>query len=215
MPRYFLSPRASRANKSAPALAALVTLAALGLGACGGSDPPPPEDPASVELPPAGGEGSKTAGAGTSAASAPTSAPEASAKPAEPPPEPAAKGGEAPGSPATLPAPEPRKPPAPPVAAPAEFEGTLSARKGSVLIINTTGGAPPTGAKGALFRFFEQKIGPFNTSGWLGIADVTVKDVDAGKVQLSLDAEKSIMHVNGKKVDHFTAGTRVKLELTK
>jgi len=42
-----------------------------------------------------------------------------------------------------------------------------------------------------------------------------VKGAKNGKIRLDLVAEKSIIMVNGKKVDHFTSGNDIKLELTK
>jgi hypothetical protein len=96
-------------------------------------------------------------------------------------------------------------------------EGSIASRKGSLLVVTTAAGAkaPVVGAKGSLFRYFEQQVGPFNTTGWLGIADVTVKGAKDGRLELTIDAEKSDIVVNGKKVNHFEAGIRVKLEPAK
>src|SRR5262249_37395355 len=98
---------------------------------------------------------------------------------------------------------------------PTELEGTLVSRNGSLLVIDAAGAAPSSGAKGVLYRYFEQEIGPLHTSGWLGIADVTVKDAKGSKIRLNLVAEKSIIMLNGKKVNHFESGNKVKLELSK
>ena len=146
----------------------------------------------------------------------PSPAPEASAAApqAEPPPEVAPSEPLKPAEP-VKPA-EPAKP-ASPTSTGGEVEGTIASRNGSVLVVTPAAGAksPAAGAKGNLFRFFEQQLGPFNTTGWLGIADVTVKGAKAGRLELTIDAEKSEIVVNGKKVNHFEAGNRVKLELAK
>lgn len=201
-----------------PRLGLVVCILSMTLGSlvgCGGSDLPPPEDPASVDTsapvapgePSSAGDASKPSGepSGAGAVPAPPSEKEGQ-KPAAPP-EPA---GEA-------------EPAAPPTSSPAAsaptgggVEGTIASRKGSVVVINTSkSSAPGAGSKGSLFRYFEQKVGPFNTSGWLGIADVTVKTANEGRLELTIDAEKSVIVVDGKKVDHFAAGNRVKLELAK
>ncbi len=185
-------------------------LIALGsLAGCGGSEAPPPEDPASVDVPPPRSD----------APSDPAGAPKPSGNPA---------GAGAPGDfqrPSEIeqrptdPVASPPLPPKtaepappPPSAVEAVVEGTIASRKGTVLLLNTTGAGPASGSKWSLYRYFEQKVGPFNTTGWLGIADVTVKGEKAGRLELTIDAERSVIMVDGKKVDHFAAGNRVKLE---
>ena len=76
------------------------------------------------------------------------------------------------------------------------------------------GGAPTPGpgTKATLYLHFEQQLGPLRTTGWLGIAEVTVKETKGSKVYLNLVAEKSTIVLNGKKVNHFVAGNSVKLE---
>lgn len=100
----------------------------------------------------------------------------------------------------------------------APVEGKLVSRVGSTIVIDlgraSSGAAPSAGQKGVLYRFFEQDIGPIHTTGWLGIADVTVKDVKGSKIRLDLVAEKSVIMLNGKKVNHFESGNQVKLEIT-
>jgi hypothetical protein len=72
---------------------------------------------------------------------------------------------------------------------------------------------PAVGAKGSLLKRFEQQLGPIKATGWLGIADVTVKKAFGRRLVLTMTAEKSSIVVNGEKVDHFTSGSQVKLEL--
>lgn len=204
---------ARRSRSFAGLYVALVVGALVG---CGGSEPVPPSDPVSVdpappdtaapaptadkaaEAPNATGISSDPAGAGSPASSAADK--KEDDKAATPPPEPA-KTADPPAGQAS--------------AAGGEVEGTIASRKGSILIINTKGAPPAAGAKGSLLRYFEQKVGPFNTSGWLGIADVTVKSASGDRIELTINAEKSVIVVDGKKVDHFAAGNRVKIELTK
>jgi outer membrane biosynthesis protein TonB len=181
--------------------ATLSIAAALSLlaAACGGDIPPPtaPEPP-----PPA----PPTAAPEATPPPPPTAAPVATAAPtAEPtakPAEPAAKAPEAPAKAAAQPE-------------AAALEGTLASRTGKTVVIEAAG-SPTAGAKGALYVHFEQELPLLGkTQGWLGVADVTVKDVKGGKITLTVDQEKSKMTVNGKKVDHFKKGNRVKLELAK
>lgn len=174
----------------------LSALAALSLSVAGcGGDIPAPEAP--TEPPPA----AVPAPAPSAAPAAATAEPEAAAKPPEPP----AK--------AEPPPPPPEKA-APPPEAPA-MEGKLASRAGKAVVIEASG-APAAGAKGKLYTHFEQDLPLLgHTSGWLGIADVTVKGAKAGKITLTIDAETSNIKVNGKKVDHFKKGNQVKLELAK
>lgn len=170
----------------------LSTLTALGLSLSGcGGDIPPPEAP--KEPPPAAAPSATPAAA--------TAEPEAAAKPPEPP----AK--------AEPPPPPPEKAAPPPEAA--AIEGKLASRAGKAVVIDAPG-SPAAGAKGKLYTHFEQDLPLLgHTSGWLGIADVTVKGVKAGKITLTINAETSNINVNGKKVDHFKKGNQVKLELAK
>jgi hypothetical protein len=192
-------------------IAAGTLVGGVGGAGCGGSDAPPPEDPTSVDTSPRPVGDAPPPTGGTSTADAPKPRGDEPAGSGAPP----ASQSE---TPAASPTPEPAKtaePAAPPPSVVgSQVEGTIASRKGTVLVINTTGGgsAPAAGSKWSLFRYFEQKVGPFNTTGWLGIADVTVKGANGGRLELTIDAEKSEIMVNGKKVNHFAAGIRVKLE---
>lgn len=92
-----------------------------------------------------------------------------------------------------------------------EVVGTLVSRRGDELTVELSD-APKVGGKAVLYKRFEQEIGPIKATGWLAIADVTVKKVDGRKVVLAISAEKSNIVVNGKKLDHFTSGAEVKLD---
>ena len=94
------------------------------------------------------------------------------------------------------------------------LEGSLVSRKGKKVVIEVDHPDPPAaGAKGTLLKYFEKQVGPFATSGWLAIAEVTVKKSAGGKIHLAIVEELSKMVVNGKKVNHFKKGNKVKLEL--
>lgn len=129
--------------------------------------------------------------------------------------------------------PAPNAPPAPPVAAelpvaaePVEadpamaqpeavipLEGVLVSRKGKKVVIEVDHpDPPPAGEKAVLYKWFEKQIGPFASSGWLGIADVTITKVHEGKLTLKITEELSKIVVDGKKVNHFKKGAKVKLE---
>ena len=110
-----------------------------------------------------------------------------------------------------------------PAAAP-ELEGTLKARKGNELTLHFDGADRPTvGAKASLAKFFQSKPGeksPLGAlggllggtlTGWMEIADVTVKSVSGGDAVVTIDAEKSNVVVNGKPVNQFTPGAKVRL----
>ncbi|NUQ74403.1 MAG: hypothetical protein HUU21_12675 [Polyangiaceae bacterium] len=161
---------------------------------CGGSDALPPEDPVSVDTSP------QTVTAPPAPAPEPPDARAETPPPAPPPAEPVKTAEVAPPPPAVV-----------------VVEGTIASRSGALLVVTPAAGSkgPPVGSKGNLFRYFEQQVGPFNTTGWLGIADVTVKGVKEGRLELTIDAEKSEIVVNGRKVNHFEAGNRVKLEPAK
>ena len=94
------------------------------------------------------------------------------------------------------------------------LEGSIVSRKGKKVIIESDHPDPPAaGAKGSLSKYFEKQVGPFATSGWLGIAEVTVTKSAGGKIHLKIVEELSKMVVNGKKVNHFKKGNKVKLDL--
>ena len=112
-------------------------------------------------------------------------------------------------------------PPAPSVP---EIEGTLRARKGKEVVLRFDGAdLPAAGAKATLSKYFEGKPGQASPlgalggllggtiTGWMVIADVTVKGVNGKDVTVTVDAEKSNIVVNGKPVNQFTPGAKVKL----
>jgi hypothetical protein len=93
--------------------------------------------------------------------------------------------------------------------------GTLAAKVGAEVTLRTSDAkGAVAGQKGHLHRRLDVHTGSINISGvWLGIADVTVKSAAADRVVLVVNAEKSILTINGKKVEAFVAGAQLKLDL--
>lgn len=174
-------------------LALLLAAAAAGCSATPPADYPPAGEPAIAEVAPAPAATPETAPGGDPAEAGGDAADEAADDaPAAAPAKRAGKGE--------------------PAQAAAEITGTLVGRNGKEVTVELSA-APPVGAKGSLLKRFDQEIGPIKATGWLGIADVSVKKVDGRKVVLAIEAEKSDIVLNGKKLDHYTSGAQVKLEL--
>lgn len=73
---------------------------------------------------------------------------------------------------------------------------------------------PAVGAKGKLYKFFEADVPILgHTTGWLEIGEVTVSKIGKDEVTLTIDKEKSQVVMNGKKVEGFQKGAKVKLVL--
>jgi hypothetical protein len=109
---------------------------------------------------------------------------------------------------------------------PTESEGTLISRAGKTVRMKIApGGTLSEGTSGTLLRFFEGKSGqstPLGAlsglfggnatiSGWLAIAEVRVKKLDGEQATLEIEKESSKMIVNGKPLNHFTPGARLRL----
>ena len=91
---------------------------------------------------------------------------------------------------------------------PASVEGKiLKAKKKKVTVTLAAGPLPRPGQEGTLLKYFKKGI----LSGWIVIATVKVSKVKGRKVGLKILKRKSAMRVNGKKVNHFTKGARIKL----
>lgn len=189
------------------AASASVALLVATLTACGGSEPPPANPPAIPETAPT------SAPAPVATAPAPTTTASA-APPADPAPAASATPAAAPTASAA----------AAPAAAAAEIEGTLKNRKGKELVLRFDGtDLPAAGSKATLSKYFEGKPGQASPlgalggllggtiTGWMVIADVTVKGVNGKDVTVTIDGEKSNIVVNGKPVNQFTPGAKVKL----
>jgi len=93
-----------------------------------------------------------------------------------------------------------------------ELTGKIAARRDRQVTIVPDPGtrSPSTGAKATLSKHFVKNLGFLKTQGWLEIAAVSVKETGK-KIVLTIVEEKSKMKVNGKPVDHFKPGAKVKL----
>jgi hypothetical protein len=89
------------------------------------------------------------------------------------------------------------------------------------------GAAPATGASAEVLRYFESKPGEASplgilggllggtVSGWVVVAGAKVDKIDKDTVTLTISEERSTMMVNGKKVNHFSPGARMKLSVAR
>ena len=99
------------------------------------------------------------------------------------------------------------------VATPAEAGealGKITAFKANVVTIAIKDSGPDAKTECELFKRFETKLGALKASGWLDIAKVVV-EVAGSVMKVKVVEQKSKMKVNGKPVNHFKAGTEVKL----
>jgi hypothetical protein len=112
--------------------------------------------------------------------------------------------------------------------APEEFEGKLVSKTGQTLKVRLNGGAAPTaGASAEVSRFFEGKSGEASPlgilggllggtiSGWVVVASAKVDKLDKDTVTLTIGEERSTIVMNGKKVNHFSPGARMKLAVAR
>jgi hypothetical protein len=94
-----------------------------------------------------------------------------------------------------------------------ERQGTIASRTGQIITLRIAGtSAVALGAKGSLYRRFGQSIGSITMTGWLEVAEVIVRRLDAHSIDVEVIKEKSDIRVNGKRVDHFAPGETIKLE---
>jgi hypothetical protein len=112
--------------------------------------------------------------------------------------------------------------------APEEFESKLVTKTGKTLKVRLNGSAAPaTGGPAEVLRYFESKRGDTSPlgilggilggtiSGWVVIASATVDKVDKDTVTLTINEESSKVMINGKQVNHFTPGARIKLAVAR
>jgi len=98
---------------------------------------------------------------------------------------------------------------------PAELLGEIQGKKGKMVTVKVyVPSPPPAGSPCTVYKYFEKKLGSFQTSGWLEIAAATVKKGEGKKLILELVEELGVIVVNGKKVNHFKTGTKVKVACT-
>ncbi len=95
-----------------------------------------------------------------------------------------------------------------------EYTGTVVGKAGSVVTVRLDG-EPVIGGGAALsvYKFFTKNIFGMETTGWLHAAEGRLKSLKGSVATVQVTEEKSSMVVNGKKVEHLIAGTKVKLVL--
>ncbi|MEJ7729576.1 MAG: hypothetical protein WKG00_10195 [Polyangiaceae bacterium] len=99
-------------------------------------------------------------------------------------------------------------------------DGEITARQGATLRVKLSGAAPAVGARGRLLgtlgedtkRIAGSIFGGALVGGWVTIAQVEVTKVDRDQAALTILKEESVVMKNGKKVDHFKIGEKVRLE---
>jgi YD repeat-containing protein len=103
----------------------------------------------------------------------------------------------------------------PPAPVPAGgFTGDIVSRKAGLVVVRLTEGTPPpVDASGILAKYFEKQLFGSTITGWLDIAAVEVEGSSPKEIRLRITEDLSTVVVNGKQVDHFKKGQRVKLVL--
>jgi hypothetical protein len=92
------------------------------------------------------------------------------------------------------------------------IEGVIQTRSGNKLsiLLNEKDTLIKVGITGNLAKHFEEQIGKFTMNGWMDIAEVKVTKVVQKVVSIDIIEEKSKAEINGKPVDHFKIGKRIK-----
>lgn len=62
-----------------------------------------------------------------------------------------------------------------------------------------------------LSKYFENKFGNMNLSGWLTIADIKVISIEGADVKVLVEKEQSVTYINGEKKNHFKPGNKIKI----
>jgi len=95
-----------------------------------------------------------------------------------------------------------------------ERTGSVLQKQGGIVTIVLDAGDPiATGAAVTIYKFFKKTIFGMETTGWLEAADAVVISSHDTRITARITKNKSEMVVNGKKVDHLTPGTRVKVRV--
>ena len=95
------------------------------------------------------------------------------------------------------------------------LESTVVSRKGNLVVLkldSQKGEAYQNGTVADMSKYFEEKLGNMQMSGWLGVAKVEFIAATQQNVEIKILEEKGEITVNDEKVDHFKPGKRMKLE---
>lgn len=94
----------------------------------------------------------------------------------------------------------------------AEYPGTVVTKAGAAVTIRLDGASGlKAGAPVNIYKFFTRNILGMETSGWLHAAEARLISLKGSVATVRIIEEKSRMTVNNKKVEHLTAGAKVKL----
>lgn len=95
------------------------------------------------------------------------------------------------------------------------LEATILSKKGNIIelqLISKTGDDFQNGTEADMSKYFEEKMGNMNMSGWLGVAKVKFIPTTRQNIAIEILKETSDIVVNGEKVNQFKIGKRMKLE---
>jgi hypothetical protein len=95
------------------------------------------------------------------------------------------------------------------------LEATVISRKGNLVALKLdtqSGDVFENGTVADMSKYFEEKLGNMQMSGWLGVAKVEFVPTTSQNVSIKILEEKGEITVNDEKVDHFKPGKRMKLE---
>jgi len=79
------------------------------------------------------------------------------------------------------------------------------------LKMDKTDSLPQKDQSGVLSKYFENKYGNMNITGWLDIADIKVVSVKGAEIDILVEKELSITYINGEKKNHFQSGNQIKI----
>ncbi len=79
------------------------------------------------------------------------------------------------------------------------------------LKMDQTDSLPLKDQSGILSKYFENKIGNMNLTGWLTIADIKILSVAGNEIKVLVEKEQSVTYVNGEKKNHFKPGNKIKI----
>lgn len=93
-----------------------------------------------------------------------------------------------------------------------EIAGKMTAKHGQTVVVKSINKLTPMpGDRCEMQKHVQKQKEQFSFSAWLVIGEFEVTKVEGDKITLKLLKEKSVIHVNGEKRDHFEDGMQVKL----
>ena len=89
--------------------------------------------------------------------------------------------------------------------------GTLTSVSDDTVVQTGSGELPPVGTTRNLSKQVTRQLGTASFETWLKVARVEVIETSRSTVTLRVLEETSVVHVNGRKIDHFTEGATTRL----